>query len=70
MIQIRRIFGRVFVSGTALELSHLQGLSGVELSDGDKLVKLPAHHHVHRNPRRKALLKYIEDKDEQENKEG
>jgi len=35
---------------------------------GEKLVKLPREHHVHRNPRRKPIFRYIEDKEAQEDK--
>ena len=60
MIKIRRMFGMIFVTGTPYELRRLEALSGTELREGDKLVTLPAKHHIHRNPR-PPLLKRMED---------
>lgn len=61
VIKIRGIFGFVVVTGTPYEVDRVSALSGIELSPGDKVTLLPPRHHVHRNPRRKALLKYLED---------
>jgi len=60
VIKTRRIFGLVVVTGTPYEVTRVSALSGVELSPGDKVTLLPPKHHVHRNPRRKAILKYLE----------
>ena len=62
MIKIRRGFGFAIALGTHEEITRLIALSGTELKPGDKLTVLPAKHHVHRNPRRKPLLRYLEDK--------
>jgi len=61
MIKIRHILGLTVVTGTPYEIERVSTLSGVELSPGDKVTLLPSQHHVHRNPRRKALLKYLEE---------
>ena len=61
MIKIRSILGFKVVTGTPYEITRVSALSGVELHEGDKVTLLPPRHHVHRNPRRKALLKYLED---------
>jgi len=61
VIKTRRILGCVIVTGTPYEVSRVDALSGVKLSPGDKVTLLPPKYHVHRNPRRKALLKYLED---------
>lgn len=61
MIKVRHILGVTVVTGTPYEIERISALSGVELSPGDKVTLLPPRHHVHRNPRRKALLKYLED---------
>jgi hypothetical protein len=60
MIKVRRMFGLTIATGTPHELRRLEALSGTELSDGDKLCKLPAKHHVHRNPR-PPMLKMMEE---------
>jgi hypothetical protein len=64
MIKITRFAGLTFVSGSNYELDILQSVAGVELKDGDKIAKLPAFHHVHRNPIRKPIIKHIVDKEE------
>ncbi len=61
MIKVRHILGLVVVTGTPYEITRVSALSGIELSPGDKVALLPPKHHVHRNPRRKALLRYLED---------
>ena len=61
VIKVRRILGVTVVTGTPHEIDRVSALSGVELKPGDKVTLLPELHHVHRNPRRKALLKYLED---------
>ena len=61
MIKVRRIFGHAVVTGTPHEIDRVTALSGVELSPGDKVTLLPPLHHIHRNPRRKALLRYLEE---------
>lgn len=66
MIKVRRQKNYTIVEGTPDELARLDALSGIELEQGDKFVRLPLYHHVHRNPRRKPLIKYIEEKDRQE----
>ena len=60
MIKIRRILGLTIVQGSQLELNRIWALSGTELKPGDKLVNLPAKHHIQRNPR-PPLLKIMED---------
>ncbi len=60
VIKIRRIFGLVVVTGTPHEIERVSALSGIELSPGDKVTLLPARHHVHRNPRRHPIMKWIE----------
>ena len=60
MIKIRRLFGFTVITGTCQELNAMHALNGTELKPGDKLVMLPAKHHIHRNPR-PALLKRMED---------
>jgi len=62
VIKVRRIFGLTVITGTPHEIERVTALSGVELTPGDKVTLLPPLHHVHRNPRRKALLRYLEDK--------
>jgi hypothetical protein len=64
MIKIKRFAGLTFVSGSSYELDVLQGVAGVELEDGDKIAKVPAFHHVHRNPIRKPIVKLLVDKEE------
>ena len=61
MIKIRRIFGLTVITGTPYEMRRVDAMSGIELHEGDRVTLLPPQHHVHRNPRRKALIKYIED---------
>lgn len=61
MIKIRRIFGLMVVTGTPREIERVSALSGIKLQESDKLTVLPLCYHIHRNPRRKALLKYLED---------
>lgn len=61
MIKIRRIFGLTVVTGTPYEMRRVDALSGIEPHEGDRVTLLPPQHHIHRNPRRKALIKYIED---------
>ena len=62
VIKVRHILGVTVVTGTPYEIERVRALSGVALSPGDKVTLLPPRHHVHRNPRRKALLKYLEDR--------
>lgn len=52
MINIRRIFGLMVVTGTPYEVTRVSMLSFVTLLPGDKVVKLPLKHHIQRNPRR------------------
>ena len=61
VIKVRRILGVTVVTGTPHEIDRVFALSGVELSAGDKVTLLPPRHHIHRNPRKKALLRYLED---------
>ena len=63
MIKINRIFGLTIITGTDHELTSVRALSGTELKDGDKLVKLPYKHHVHRNPGYPAIIAWIERKE-------
>ena len=62
MIKIRRGFGFAIALGNHEEMKRLTALHGTELKPGDKLIVLPAHHHVQRNPR-KPIIKYLEDKE-------
>lgn len=62
MIKIRRGFGFAIATGSHEEITRLTALSGTELNPGDKLVKLPVKHHIHRNPR-PPIIRHIEDKE-------
>jgi hypothetical protein len=63
MIKTRRLFGMTIVTGTAHEMGRIEALHGTTVNPGDKLTLLPGGHHVHRNPRRKPILRYIEDQE-------
>jgi len=63
MIKLRRFLGLTVISGTRYEMDRLKALSGASLNDGDAVAVVPAFSHVHRNPRRKALIRYIEDRE-------
>jgi hypothetical protein len=63
MIKIRRILGMTIVQGSPLEMNRIHALNGTELKPGDKIVKLPYKHHVHRNPRYPEIIKYLEEKE-------
>lgn len=66
MIKIRRLFGLTIITGTPYEMEQVQAISGAELKDGDGIGKIPAFHHVHRNPIRKPIIKHIEDQNRKE----
>jgi hypothetical protein len=65
MIKVRQVAGVLIVTAdNIVEEQAVRALTSTELSYGDKLVRLPAHYHVHRNPIKKAILRYIVDKEE------
>lgn len=63
MIKVKRTKYYAIVSGTDEEMRRLDGLAGATLQPGDKFGVIPAHHHVHRNPIRKPLIRHLVDKE-------
>lgn len=64
MLKVRRLLGMTFVTGTDHEMRCMEAISGTALRPGDKIVKLPWKHHVHRNPKYPMLIKFMEDKED------
>jgi hypothetical protein len=59
-MKIVKLFGMLLVFGSAQDKAELMKFNGVSLAEGARLVTLPKHFHIHRNPIRKPILRYIE----------